>query len=110
MPEPRAELAYASRVPAGPRERTRTFRTVVVAVVIMWIVLVAAWSLGQALNHGAFGRRLQSVQDARQRLGNVEDLSGVFATVNTAVEPAVVKLDVERPVGRAETPDRRIPV
>ena len=106
----RTELSYASQAPSGPSERVRTIRFIIIAVVIMWVVLVGAWSIERGLRHGAFGRRLLAAQDARQHLASVEDLSGAFATVNTAVEPSVVKLDVERPIERAEIPGRRIPV
>jgi serine protease Do len=88
----------------------RNVRIIVVALVIMWIALVAAWSVERALRHTTFAKQSQSVEEARQRLASVEDLSGVFAQVNTAVEPSVVKLDVVRAAGRLGVPGRQIPI
>ena len=83
--------------PARPGERLRTVRTLVIGVVLMWVVLVGAWAVDRAATQNAFAGQRRDAENARARLAGVEELSGVFNNVNTAVEPAVVKLDVVRP-------------
>ena len=95
--------------PARGTERLRTVRTLVVAVVAMWVVLVGAWAVDRAMTQNAFASEKQDVAAARLRLAGVEELSGVFNEVNTAVEPAVVKLDVLRAGGRTGRGGRAVP-
>lgn len=104
------ELVYAARVPRPVlSDRLRTVRTLIVGLVLMWVVLVGAWAVDQALRRNAFGQKAQAVDEARRRLASVEDLSSVFSEVNTAVEPAVVKLDVVRVTGRGGPSGRPVP-
>ena len=96
-----AELDYAPQpARAAPSERLRTARTLVVAIVVMWVVLVAAWAVDRAARQSAFGDKVQEVDETRRRLASVQDLSSVFSEVNVVVEPAVVKIDVVRVGGR----------
>ena len=80
--------------PAG--DRLRTIRTMVVAVVVMWVVLVGAWAINRGLAQAAFADQERRVEEARLRLASVEDLSNVFTQVNTVMEPSVVKIDTFR--------------
>ena len=112
MSEPRIEpeLVYAARpVRPPPSDRVRTIRTLVIAVVVMWVVLVAAWAMDKALRQSLFGQYARNVEEARRQLASVEDLSSVFAEVNTAVEPSVVKLEVFRVTGRTGPFGRPVP-
>ena len=109
-PRTENELIYAGppvRPPAG--DRLRTVRTLVIAVVVMWVVLVAAWALDRGLRQSLFGQYARNVEEARRQLASVEDLSSVFAEVNTAVEPSVVKLEVFRVAGRTGPFGRPVP-
>ena len=109
-PRPEPELVYAARpVRPPPGDRLRTIRTLVIAVVVMWVVLVAAWALDKGLRQSLFGQYARNVEEARRQLASVEDLSSVFAEVNTAVEPAVVKLEVFRVTGRNGPFGRPVP-
>ena len=112
MSEPRIEpeLVYAARpVRPPPSDRVRTIRTLVIAVVVMWVVLVAAWAMDKALRQSLFGQYARNVEEARRQLASVEDLSSVFAEVNTTVEPSVVKLEVFRVTGRTGPFGRPVP-
>ena len=102
----------APRVPAPPPprgDRLQTIRTLVVAVVVMWVVLVGAWAVDRAMTQTAYADQKKDVEQARLRLAGVEELSGVFNEVNTAVEPAVVKLDVLRAGARLARSGRVVP-
>ena len=111
--EPVAVPVYATPRPPTPEpprsDRLRTVRTLVVAVVVMWVVLVGAWAIDRAMTQTAYADQKKDVESARLRLAGVEELSGVFNEVNTAVEPAVVKLDVLRAGGRTGPMGRAVP-
>lgn len=93
----------------GPGDRLRTIRTLIVAVVVMWVVLVGAWAVNRGLTQAAFADQERKVEEARLRLTGVEDLSSVFSEVNTAIEPSVVKIDTVRGVMRPGPDGQAIP-
>lgn len=97
---PSTSGAGAGPAPVAPGERLRTIRTLVVAIVVMWVVLVGAWAIDRGVSQAAFADQERKVEDARLRLAGAEELSSVFSAVNTAVEPSVVKIDTVR--GRAQ--------
>ncbi len=95
------EPVYEAR--PATSDRLRAIRTLIVGVVLMWLVLVGAWAANKALGVWAASQREQEVRTARLRLASVAELSSVFNTVNDAIEPAVVKIDVIRPPGQRGT-------
>ena len=80
------------------------------AVVVMWVVLVAAWAIDKALAAGAAGHQRDRAAAARANLARVGELSGVFNEVNQAVEASVVKIDAQRPASPRGTAGRAGPL
>ncbi|MEL7238163.1 MAG: trypsin-like peptidase domain-containing protein [Planctomycetota bacterium] len=94
QPDRQSDKPTAPRPPAS--ERLQTVRTLVIGVVIMWVVLVGGWATSQGIDALAAAKTERDVRNARERLASVGDLAEIFNEVSTAVEPAVVKIDVRR--------------
>ena len=92
--EPASTKPKIQRPP--PSERLQSVRTVVIGLVIMWVVLVGGWAASQGLDALAAAKTERDVREARERLASVGDLAETFNQISTAVEPAVVKIDVRR--------------
>ena len=101
------EPVYEAR--PEPSARFVSIRAAVVGAVLMWVILVGAWALNRGFDVWTAAQRERAASDARLRLASVEELSGVFNAVNTALEPAVVKIDVTRPASSAPDDPRRPP-
>ena len=100
-----ASSRLAAYMPAPTAEdRLRALRSVIVALVIMWVVLVAGWAITRAIDAWRDGQRLRAAQGARLQLASVAELSSVFTTVNESLEPSVVKIDVRRPAPPSSGP------
>ena len=106
-----SEVKVVPALPAGDarRERLRTLRTLVVAATVAWVTLVGAWAVDRAMTQSTYAGEKRDAEQARLRLAGVEEISGVFNAVNTAVEPAVVKLDVLRNGGRVAPGGQVVP-
>ena len=90
--------------PQKTSDRLASIRAIVIGVVLMWVVLMLAWAGRKALDDRANAQREERASEARLRLAGVDELQGVFNTVNAAIEPAVVKIDVFR-----RTPAQDVP-
>lgn len=106
---PAAAPPAAPERAAVPGDRLRTIRTLVVALVVMWVVLVGAWAVNRGLTQAAFADQERKVEEARLRLASVKELSSVFSEVNTVIEPTVVKIDTARGVMRPGPGGQAIP-